>query len=148
MSESESSKRSTRLRSRWRSFAAARPGHRFVEQYHRRRRVRSSTLGGLLEILIGIALLVVGLTMLVTPGPGIVMLLLGLSLLAHHSLWVSSALDRAELRLRQCGGWLRRRWRTSALSRVLICLVGVLLTGLMAGAAMLGLMLYRQWAGS
>ena len=144
MSGPEPPNLSTRLRSRWRSFADARPGHRFVEQYHQRRRVRNSTLGSLFEILIGIALLMVGLTMLVTPGPGIVILLLGLSLLAHHSLWVSSALDHAELRLRQWGAWLRRRWRTSALSRVLICFAGLLLTGLMVGATVFGLMLYRQ----
>lgn len=45
---------------------------------------------------VGFAVLAAGLVMMVTPGPGIVVILLGLAILATEWAWAERALDRAK----------------------------------------------------
>jgi uncharacterized protein (TIGR02611 family) len=49
---------------------------------------------------VGFAFLLAGLVMMVTPGPGIVVILIGLAILATEWAWAERALDRAK----QTGG--------------------------------------------
>jgi uncharacterized protein (TIGR02611 family) len=47
---------------------------------------------------VGFVVLLAGLVMMVTPGPGIVVILLGLAILATEWAWAERALDRAKER--------------------------------------------------
>ncbi len=49
-----------------------------------------------LVILAGFALLVGGVALLVLPGPGIVVIIAGLALLAREFVWAEKALDKAK----------------------------------------------------
>jgi uncharacterized protein (TIGR02611 family) len=52
---------------------------------------------------IGVALLAVGLVMFVTPGPGIVLLVAGLALLATEFAWAEHLLDQAKRQASRAG---------------------------------------------
>jgi hypothetical protein len=57
----------------------------------------------------GVAVLVAGAAMLVAPGPGILVFVLGAALVAEESLWVARLLDRAELGIRRVISRLRKK---------------------------------------
>ncbi len=50
---------------------------------------------------VGFTVLAVGLVMLVTPGPGLLVIIGGLAILAHEFTWAARALDRARTRAAQ-----------------------------------------------
>lgn len=75
---------------------SGRPGRRFI-RYHAQ--VQSSA--SYLSIAVGIAVVVVGLLLSLTPGPGLVVALLGAAILAGQSRTVARALDHAEIRGRK-----------------------------------------------
>jgi hypothetical protein len=87
------------LAQRWHSFKASRPGRRFQDRYERTANAAGWRRWAVLAA--GTALSVVGLMMLVTPGPGVLLLAVGATLLAEQSLWAACLLDRIELRLRK-----------------------------------------------
>jgi membrane protein DedA with SNARE-associated domain len=84
-------------------FAHSAPGRRFQELYERR--APCSVLKRWGRLLGGGLLCLAGLVMLVAPGPGILILLIGGALVAQESIAVARLLDRAELRIRR---WLKR----------------------------------------
>ena len=47
---------------------------------------------------VGFAVLAIGIVMLVTPGPGLLVIIAGLAILAHEFAWAARALDRAKWR--------------------------------------------------
>jgi uncharacterized protein (TIGR02611 family) len=47
---------------------------------------------------LGFTVLAVGLVMLVTPGPGLLVIIAGLAILAHEFAWAARALDKAKAR--------------------------------------------------
>jgi len=75
------------------------PGHRFSERYRRSR--PDSRLRRPLAIMGGFMLILAGLVMTVTPGPGLPALLLGAMLIAGESRRAALALDRLELAVRR-----------------------------------------------
>ena len=46
----------------------------------------------------GFVVLAVGLVMLLTPGPGLLVIIAGLAILAHEFAWAARALDKAKVR--------------------------------------------------
>jgi uncharacterized membrane protein HdeD (DUF308 family) len=84
-------------------FARSPPGRRFQELYERR--APRSILKRWGRLLGGVLLCLAGLVMLVAPGPGILILLIGGALMAQESVAVARVLDRAELRIRR---WWKR----------------------------------------
>ena len=50
---------------------------------------------------IGFTVLAVGLVLLVTPGPGLLVIIAGLAILAHEFAWAAIALDKAKARAAQ-----------------------------------------------
>lgn len=58
---------------------------------------------------IGFAVLAVGLVMLVTPGPGLLVIIAGLAILAHQFAWAATALDKAKGRAAQAKEAAMRR---------------------------------------
>ena len=57
----------------------------------------------------GGALVLVGLVMMVTPGPGIVFIILGLAVLATEFAWAAAVLDKAKEKASQAKAKVTRR---------------------------------------
>jgi putative transmembrane protein PGPGW len=93
--------------SAWRQLVNARPGRRFI-RYHEHVQKRASYL----SMAVGIAVVVLGLLLSLTPGPGFVFVLLGAAILAGQSRSLARALDRFEIRLRKAVRSLRRLTET------------------------------------
>jgi len=94
------------LRRRFRRFVAAPSGTRF-RAYHLRLEQRPSLMRTLLVVGVGLILLALGLIMLVLPGPGLLVAVLGAALIAGESLVAARLLDRIDLCL--TSAW--RHWR-------------------------------------
>jgi peptidoglycan/LPS O-acetylase OafA/YrhL len=79
------------------------PGRRFSALYRlrRQRKPRWLRIAGVLG---GGMLMLVGVLLVPTPGPGLLAMLLGAGLIATESLAFAQALDRLELRLRELLG--------------------------------------------
>jgi uncharacterized protein (TIGR02611 family) len=60
---------------------------------------------------VGAALLAVGLVMIVTPGPGLVVIILGLLVLGTEYAWARRALEKARDRAKQAAARVRSRRR-------------------------------------
>lgn len=86
------------MRQSWRELRRGEPGQRFQERYHRNRGADTGA-GRWLRLGAGAVLLVLGLLMLVTPGPGLVALAVGAALLAGEFRAIARFLDWAELRV-------------------------------------------------
>ena len=80
----------------WRTLMEGPPGRRFT-RYHAHAHTRSSYL----SMAVGIATVLLGLLLTLTPGPGFLVLLIGAAIIAGQSRRLARALDRAELRLRR-----------------------------------------------
>ena len=57
----------------------------------------------------GFSVLTVGLVMLVTPGPGLLVIIAGLAILAHQFAWAARALEKAKYRAAQAKQAAMRR---------------------------------------
>ncbi len=57
----------------------------------------------------GFVVLAVGLVMLLTPGPGLLVIIAGLAILAHEFAWAAKALDKAKSRAAQAREAAMRR---------------------------------------
>ncbi|HVD15451.1 MAG TPA: PGPGW domain-containing protein [Actinomycetota bacterium] len=60
-------------------------------------------------LVVGLALLVVGVVLLVLPGPGLLVILAGLALLATEYAWARRLLVRVREGAKQLGSQVRRR---------------------------------------
>jgi len=58
---------------------------------------------------VGFTVLAVGLVLLVTPGPGLLVIIAGLAILAHEFAWAGKALDKARTRAAQAREAAMRR---------------------------------------
>jgi hypothetical protein len=101
-------------------FRDSRPGRRFQDRYWRHRATRNERpLAVRIALLVlGVVLALLGLLMLVLPGPGLVFLALGGALFASESLRIARALDWLEVRGRRTWRWLRGRFRRGAPQRI------------------------------
>ena len=61
---------------------------------------------------VGFTVLAVGIVMLVTPGPGLLVIIAGLAILAHEFAWAATALDKAKARASQAKEAALRRAAT------------------------------------
>lgn len=91
-----------RMRDDWRRFKASKPGQRFRDRYHRRRRSGRGrfALRKILLIVGGIVIAVASLLLAPLPGPGWGTFLVGLAILAGELRIFARLLDRAEMELR------------------------------------------------
>ena len=58
---------------------------------------------------LGFTVLAVGLVLLVTPGPGLLVIIAGLAILAHEFAWAATALEKARARAAQAREAAMRR---------------------------------------
>lgn len=88
---------------------------------HRARHAERGLVLRALWVLAGFAVLLAGLVMLVTPGPAVVVIPLGLAMLSFEFAWAERLLERSVrggLRARRAAG--RRRTLATALGAVLV----------------------------
>jgi hypothetical protein len=93
----------------WDRFVHSTPGRRFQERYRRMREQKGSALKRCLFVCGGILICLAGIVFLAIPGPGLLIIALGLALVAQESAALARLLDRAELKLRRLWKRLRRR---------------------------------------
>jgi Flp pilus assembly protein TadB len=91
------------LKQDWRALSDSPPGRRFQHRYEKKRRGGRSR-GRTLKLSAAIALIVVGIVLLVIPGPGSVLIVIGAALLAEESSRVARSLDLIEMRIRRLLG--------------------------------------------
>ncbi|MCB1865350.1 MAG: hypothetical protein KDG50_07940 [Chromatiales bacterium] len=130
------------IKAHWHELAASRPGQRFEDRFRRRHGEgpRWFGLGSLIAIASGSALITAGLVMLVTPGPGLLVLVVGLALIGQEFRVVARLLDRGELLLRAWAGRIHAWWvRTPPAKRWTV----VILIGL---TSLVVLILLARWA--
>jgi uncharacterized protein (TIGR02611 family) len=114
----------SRIKSSWREFERSRPGHRFRDRYGRRRREGHTLAAKLLYLVAGFALFVVGLILMLAPGPGFLVIFLGAGLVAKESYTAATALDWTEVRVRRIADYSLKKWRRASLAQkglVLAC---------------------------
>ncbi|CAN5894395.1 hypothetical protein BH11MYX3_BH11MYX3_40800 [soil metagenome] len=92
----------------WKAFKHDAPGTRFVAQNGRLQKRGTAAKVGL--AIAGTVLLLGGVVLLFIPGPGLLVIVFGLALLAGLSSRLARTLDRAEPPLRQHAKQMRRGW--------------------------------------
>ncbi|HSI62923.1 MAG TPA: PGPGW domain-containing protein [Candidatus Saccharimonadia bacterium] len=120
------------LKKHWKELKSSRPGHRFQDRYERRKKEHRSSFhwGRWLNIGGGLILTLTGIFLLAVPGPGLLVSVVGLSMLGSEFLTLARFLDWAEVKLRNIFQWSRRWWRRSGLvGRASVILLGCLLAG-------------------
>jgi len=88
------------LKNNWRELADGSPGKRFQTRYEKNQRDGRSG-GRTLKPVAATLLIAAGIVLLVVPGPGSVLIVLGTALLAEDSSSVARRLDWAETRIRR-----------------------------------------------
>lgn len=83
----------TNIARHWRAFRSDPPGRRFANHFSRMR--RGSWVGAIARVGLGLALVVAGIVLLVVPGPGLLVMLFGVGLIAGESQRFAGLLDRA-----------------------------------------------------
>jgi uncharacterized protein (TIGR02611 family) len=122
------------MRKHWKELAHGQPGRRFQDR-HRRKHEAGHDPHRALKLGAGIVLVIVGLVLLLVPGPGSVLILVGAAFLAEESLILSRGLDRLEVRLRKLAAFASTRWRrASTAAKSSLILVVVALAGGVAWA--------------
>ena len=101
------------LREQWRRFVARPAGRRFQMRWRARRAKPAGVARKLFLMGLGVVLLVLGTAMLVLPGPGLLVIVVGVALIAEESLFVARLVDRADLALAR----LLKRWRARRAAR-------------------------------
>lgn len=83
--------------------------------------------------ILGVALLAVGLAMMILPGPGILVIVAGLAVLATEYVWARSLLDRAKNQAEKVQeAAVASRWRTAATVLFGLAILGLGITMLVA----------------
>ncbi len=84
------------LRKQWHVFRADPAGERFQRRY-RRNNARTGMVRKFAVIGGGLALLLIGVALLVLPGPGLLLMVIGAGLIAEESSIAARLLDRIDL---------------------------------------------------
>ncbi len=127
----------------WQDFKKSQPGERFEDFYRKRQADRSSRFPWkrILYVFLGIILSLGGVVLLGMPGPGLLVMALGLALVAGESLTLAKGMDKLELLLRDKSHQFKEWWtRLQPLQRGLSIAACVTLLIALAGCA------YSLWA--
>jgi hypothetical protein len=118
-----------RAKRSWQLFTRSKPGDRFQVRYyyHRQSRRGRSSLSRIFNIVVGSVLVIFSTFFGWAPGPGMLTLVIGLSMLGSEFLVVARFLDWAEVRLRKLARPVEIVWRSSTIGKALIVLVAATL---------------------
>ncbi len=132
----------TDLKRSWNRLKNAPPGKRFCQQYEANQREARPAWAKPVWILLGVAITAGGVVALPAPGPGFLIIGLGLAFLARESKHAARAADWLEVKGRAILAWSVKRWKAaSTLGRVGIVTAGVAVA---AGAGWLAWVLYLR----
>ncbi|GAA5142257.1 hypothetical protein GCM10023213_27860 [Prosthecobacter algae] len=97
----------------WHDFKASQPGRRFQDFYEKRQEDRSDGHGWRRALYVGLGVVIAlsGIVLLGMPGPGLLVLALGLALVAGESALMAQGLDRLEVWLRALSQKFIQWWR-------------------------------------
>src|SRR5919106_3404434 len=111
-----------RAKENWQQFRESKPGHRFQDRYDRRQQATQGqwNKGKLFNIGSGIAIALAGLFLVPFPGPGSVIIFVGLALLGREFLSVACSLDWAEVRLRGLAQQAKAIWMRSSIPVIIL----------------------------
>lgn len=101
------------FRAQFHQFVADRSGTRFQQRYRRRTERPGGIVRKSLVFALATLLLLIGLLLLVLPGPGLLVIVIGAGLFAEESLLIARLLDRIDLSLTR----RVRRWRAARAAR-------------------------------
>ena len=101
-----------KLEHHWHAFKQDEPGKRFVHQHERMQKEGRGLFVAMLAL--GIALLVGGVILLFIPGPGLLLIVFGLALVAGVSETLAKLLDRAEPPLRRVAARAQAWWKRAS----------------------------------
>jgi hypothetical protein len=134
--ESEISSMFATIKQNWDRLKRGTPGQRFQQEFRRRQRSRRSVVQKAVYIAGGILIVAAGLFFLLAPGPGTIVLLVGVGVIAQQSSLAARALDSLEIRARKLRNHSWGVWRRSspALKMVLMFLATALLVVVALGA--------------
>ncbi len=124
----------TRIKETWRQFKAGKPGQRFQEQYRRRQKENQGRWDArkLFHIIAGTVIALIGSFFIPAPGPGTLIMALGLGLIGSEFRPLARALDWAEVKVRTLLQECKAIWaRSSTPVKILISLI---IVSCMAGA--------------
>ncbi len=104
-----------RAKENWRRFKRSKPGFRFQDHHRRYQQgcIGRSYLRGFFSIIGGFLVVIGGVVAVPGPGPGWLIILLGLGMIAGESLFFARLLDWAEVKLRRLVRRVIGIWRTS-----------------------------------
>jgi uncharacterized protein (TIGR02611 family) len=91
----------------WQRLKASKPGHRFKDHYYQRQQSRSDGFSLRAVFIMGLGTLVLlgGIIAVPGPGPGWLIILMGLGMFAGESMLIARFLDWVEVRLRKAVRW-------------------------------------------
>jgi hypothetical protein len=101
------------IRRAWRAFARDQPGARFLHHYERAQRERS-TAKTAVRLGVGAVSTLGGVALWFLPGPGTLLVMFGMAMLASESRVLARVLDRTELFVRSGYRRLRSWWRAAS----------------------------------
>ena len=93
----------------WQHFRHDPPGERF--RNHRDRMKRRSKKHAAAAVCVGVLLLAGGVVLLFMPGPGLLLIVFGLALIASHSRRLADVLDRVEPKLHRAAHRTKDHWQ-------------------------------------
>lgn len=127
-----------KLESQWKAFKHDEPGHRFEHQHERMKKSGRGFFVG--AAVVGAILVSGGVVLLFIPGPGLLVIVFGLGLLAGLSERLAHVLDRIEPVIRRWARRAKAAWKRASIpAKVALIAMAVAL----AGAAGYGV--YRWW---
>ena len=136
-----------KVKENWQEFKESEPGHRFQERYERRQKESHGRLnaGKLLNIVGGLVIAAAGVFFIPAPGPGSMIIFVGLGLIGSEFLPLARFLDWAEVRLRDLAGKANEFWAHASLP--LKILIGALLLAVAAALAYGAYLLFFAGSG-
>ena len=134
-----------KIRESWQSFKESEPGQRYKDRYRRRQQSKSGEFDDLwlvVSVLGGVLIVLGGIVAVPGPGPGWLIVFLGLGLVAGEFRPIARFMDWAEIRLRRLARWAAGVWANSSPAVKALIVVAILLC-----AAALGYGAYRLLFG-
>jgi hypothetical protein len=99
-----------RAKRNWRHFKKSKPGDRFQVRYFYRKQTGAGRVSRIFNVVVGSVLVIVSTLFGWAPGPGLVTILIGLTMIAGELLPVARFLDWSEVRLRNVARLSRKVW--------------------------------------
>jgi hypothetical protein len=99
-----------RAKRTWRHFKKSKPGDRFQVRYYYRKQTGAGRVSRVFNVVVGSVLVIVSTLFGWAPGPGLVTIVIGLTMIAGELLPVARFLDWSEVRLRNVARLASKVW--------------------------------------